>query len=197
MDNRNLKDMIMKLNRRELLAGIGGLSGTLILNGCFNQNKSPLQQTENVQAIEVTAVEDLMREDGVVRRALLVYSEAAVRLRTNPSQINIAALQRTARLFRTFGEDYHEKKLEETYIFPAVKEAGGPAAKLPDILLAQHNRGRQITDYILTVTQGKNFEPDSIEPLAQTLESLVRMYRGARCTGRYDYFPRLETDSFG
>lgn len=57
----------MKLNRRQALAGIGGLSGTLILSGCFNQNKSPLKQMENTQTIEVTAVEDLMREHGVLR----------------------------------------------------------------------------------------------------------------------------------
>src|SRR6266571_7579695 len=86
---------------------------------------------------EVTATEDLMREHGVLRRALLVYAETAPKLRSNPSSVVPDALQRTAKLFRAFGEEYHEKKLEETYIFPAVKQAGGAAATLPDVLVAQ------------------------------------------------------------
>jgi hemerythrin-like domain-containing protein len=95
-----------------------------------------------------------MREHGIIRRALLVYTAAANKLRTNAASVPAETLQKTAKLFRTFGEDYHEKKLEETYIFPAIKRAGGPAATYPDILVAQHNRGREITDYILSVTQG-------------------------------------------
>jgi len=80
-----------------------------------------------------------MREHGVLRRALLVYSEAAGKLRSNPSAVPLDSLQKVARLFRAFGEDYHERKLEEAYIFPAVKKAGGPAAAYPDILVAQHD----------------------------------------------------------
>src|SRR5262249_29242919 len=62
-------------------------------------------------------------------------------------------------------------------IFPAVKQAGGPAASLPDILVAQHQRGRQITDYILAVTQGGRLGAANAEPLARSLEALVLMYR--------------------
>ncbi len=53
-----------------------------------------------------------MREHGVLRRALLVYTNAAIRLRKNPADIAPDALQNTAKLFRAFGEDYHEKKDE-------------------------------------------------------------------------------------
>jgi hemerythrin-like domain-containing protein len=126
---------------------------------------------------EVTATEDLMREHGILRRALLVSTAAVARLRGDLSTVAAEALQKTAKLFRTFGEDYHEKKLEEAYIFPAVKRAGGPAASLPDILLAQHQRGREITDYILAVTQGAKLDAKNAEPLAKTLESFVLMYR--------------------
>ena len=72
---------------------------------------------------EVGAVEDLMREHGVIRRALLVYRESAAALRSNPSNVDPQVLLKTAKLFRTFGEDYHERKLEEAYIFPAVRKA--------------------------------------------------------------------------
>jgi hemerythrin-like domain-containing protein len=88
----------------------------------------------------VGATEDLMREHGVIRRALLVYRESAVKLRSAPGSVDPKAIAATATLFRSFGEDYHERKLEETYIFPAVKKAGGPAAAYVDVLIAQHNR---------------------------------------------------------
>jgi len=96
---------------------------------------------------EVTATEDLMREHGILRRALLVYSAMAKKLRANTASVPPDAIQKTAKLFRAFGEDYHEKKLEEPYIFPAVKKAGGPAASYPDILVVQHDRGREIYEH--------------------------------------------------
>jgi hemerythrin-like domain-containing protein len=126
---------------------------------------------------EVTATEDLMREHGVLRRALLVYSATAIKLRANPSAIAPDSLQKTAKLFRAFGEEYHEKKLEEAYIFPAVKKVGGEAASYPDILVAQHNRGREITDYIISVTQGAKLGTSNSDALANALEAFVLMYR--------------------
>jgi hemerythrin-like domain-containing protein len=141
------------------------------------EGKEPSGKSESSdKGGEVTATEDLMREHGVLRRALLIYSAVAPRLRGDSSSVPPDAVQKTAKLFRAFGEDYHEKKLEETYIFPAVKQAGGQAAGYPDILIAQHQRGREITDYILAVTQGRKLA-NNVDPLARALESLVLMYR--------------------
>ncbi|HZS04368.1 MAG TPA: hemerythrin domain-containing protein [Blastocatellia bacterium] len=173
--------------RRDFLC-ISAVAGTgLMLIGCGNKGSSSAggqaekqaspKQSEDEKGGEVTATEDLMREHGVLRRALLIYSEAAVRLRGNPSAVPPEALQKTAKLFRAFGEEYHEKKLEEAHIFPAVKSAGGAAAGYPDILIAQHARGREITDYILAVTQGGRLSAGGAEPFARALESFVRMYR--------------------
>ena len=164
--------IIMKMKRRDL---IGGLSAGLILSGCNGAGKM-LSGPADEEA-EVTATEDLMREHGVLRRALFVYSEVAARLRSNVADVSPDAIQRTAKLFRTFGEDYHERKLEEGYIFPSVKKAGGEASAYPDILRAQHNRGRQITGYILAVTKTAKLNASDAEQLAQTMDSLVRMYR--------------------
>ena len=66
-----------------------------------------------------------MREHGVIRRALLVCAETVSKLRQRASSVDAAALRQTARLFRTFGEDYHEKLLEEQHIFPIVRKQGG------------------------------------------------------------------------
>src|SRR3954451_7702620 len=99
----------MELKRRDLLAGIGGVGAGLILTACGGANRSPSAQTpagkdEDAKGGEVTATEDLMREHGVLRRALFVYSETVVKLRADPSGVAPDALQRTAKLFRAFGE---------------------------------------------------------------------------------------------
>jgi hemerythrin-like domain-containing protein len=173
--------------RRQFIRTSTVVSAGLLLAGCRDEvgtnlqanasNESPAKPDENQMGGEVTATEDLMREHGVLRRALLVYSAAAIKLRGNPSAIAPDALQKTAKLFRAFGEEYHEKKLEEAFIFPAVKKAGGEAATYPDILIAQHNRGREITDYIISVTQGAKLGPGNAEPLAKSFEAFVLMYR--------------------
>ena len=128
-------------------------------------------------AKEVTAVEDLMREHGILRRALLVYAETALRLRKSASDVSTEALQRTAKLFRAFGEEYHEKKLEEAYLFPRIKEkaADSDATKYVDVLVAQHVRGREITDYILTESKGPKLGVDAVK-FADVLAGFVRMY---------------------
>ena len=166
-------------NRRKFLR-VSAIAGAgIVLAAC---EKKTIISAENnskpeEKGGEVTATEDLMREHGVLRRALLVYAETAPKLRRDPSSIAPDALQKTARLFRAFGEDYHEKKLEETYIFPAITKAGGVTASLPDILIAQHNRGREITDYILTVTKGAKLGAANAEALAKALEGFVLMYQ--------------------
>jgi len=141
-------------------------------------------KTKKSEEKEVGAVEDLMREHGVIRRAMLVYRESAAKLRNNAGGVDPQMLAKTANLFRAFGEDYHERKLEEAYIFPAVRKAGGAAAAYVDILIAQHNRGREITDYILAVTGKGAIGAGDAEPLARVFDSLELMY--ANHTARED-----------
>ena len=168
----------MNSARREWLVGLSSLSAGVILLGCNRgETSQPTKTGDDMKQgePEVTATEDLMREHGVLRRALLVYQEAAVKL-AKAATIPSEPLQRTAKLFRDFGEEYHEKKLEEAYIFPAVKKAGGAAAAYADILITQHQRGREITDFILATTSGSKIASANIKPFVTALESLVRMY---------------------
>lgn len=183
-----------KDSRRDFLKfGMAGVGSVLLLNACgnnqtvnsqnvsqsANDKKESKDQNKPPDAKEVTAVEDLMREHGILRRALLVYAEAATRLRKNPAGVSTEALQKTAKLFRAFGEDYHEKKLEEAYLFPLIKQkAGGSseAAKYSDILVVQHNRGREITDYIISATRGAKIGA-SAGAFADVLDGFNRMYQ--------------------
>lgn len=176
----------MNRTRRELLAGISVAGAGALLIGC---RRTPDQSAgtangalregaapgESVPA-EVTANEDLMREHGVLRRALIIYRETAVRLKQDAASVSPEALEKTALLFRVFGEDYHEKKLEEVYILPVIRKFRGPAAVYVDALLAQHARGREITDYILSVTKGDRIPSNVVDPLVSAMEAFARMY---------------------
>ena len=129
------------------------------------------------EEVVIPLTEDLMREHGVLRRALLVYIESVPKIRSNSGSFPADALATTAKLFRSFGEDYHERMLEEAFIFPAVKKAGGAATVYVDVLKAQHDRGREITDYILAVTSKGGIGIGDAEPLARAFESFVLMYQ--------------------
>jgi hypothetical protein len=105
------------LNTRRAFIRTSAAIGTgLFLSACGrSDNAQSGKQTgesgsQKEEGGEVTATEDLMREHGVIRRALLVYTAAAKKLRANPASVPLDTLQKTARLFRAFAEDYHEKK---------------------------------------------------------------------------------------
>jgi hemerythrin-like domain-containing protein len=171
----------MDVVRRQWLVAACSVGAGVVLLGCNvppagEQSDEEADKEGKPAAAEVTAPEDLMREHGVLRRALLVYQESAVKLRSSANAIAPEALQKTAKLFRVFGEDYHEQKLEEAHIFPAVQKGGGLAAAYVGVLTAQHQRGRELTDYILSVTAGEKLSAVTAETLARVMESLVRMY---------------------
>ncbi len=168
----------MEIKRREWLAGLSSLGAGAILIGCTRTAPTEANEGRKDKADdepEVTATEDLMREHGVLRRALLAYQESAMKLR-NGANVPPEPLQKTAKLFRAFGEEYHEKKLEEVYIFPAVKKAGGVAGSYADVLVAQHQRGREITDFIIAATAGPRLAAADVKTFTAALEDLVRMY---------------------
>ena len=147
-------------------AAFGSLAAAMPLAVLADEEKST----------DVLAVEDLMREHGVLRRALLVYAQAADQLRRGQA-IPADALHRAAELFRRFGEDYHERALEEQHVFPAVVAAGGEPAAICRTLATQHRRGRQITDYVLAASAGTAVGRSRMGPLAGVLEGMVRMYQ--------------------
>jgi len=174
--------------RRHLLASLSLAGASALLVGCRATPSGPSGSSgatnddgrepapgESVPE-EVTAVEDLMREHGILRRALLVYQELVVRLRQDAMSVPAEAIEKTAQLFRVFGEDYHEKRLEEAYILPLIKNVQGPVAMYADVLVAQHTRGREITDYLLSVSKGDRISTNQVDDVTKALESFVRMY---------------------
>jgi hemerythrin-like domain-containing protein len=171
-----------ELLRETILLGAAGMASIPLLGEALpqeeqksNEGKSGKQGGDKEP--EVTATEDLMREHGVIRRALLVYYEVIPKLRQNAANVDAAQLRKAAQLFRTFGEDYHERMLEEQHIFPLIRKQGAELKRYADILTEQHNRGREITDYLLVVTNGGKISTAHAEPLAKVFETFVVMYQ--------------------
>ena len=221
----------MNETRRRVLASLSLAGAGALLIGCRPTSNEPSgpggasratnddgREPAPGEAVpeEVTAIEDLMREHGILRRALLVYQEAVVRLRQDAASVPAEALEKTAQLFRVFGEDYHEKRLEEAYIIPLIKKVQGPVAMYGDVLVAQHTRGREITDYVLSVTKGERIATNQVDGVTKALESFVRMYEHhaaiedtvvfpawKKLTGDQEYnelgekFEEIETEIFG
>src|SRR5690242_9573391 len=171
-----MSDLASPRRRRILEASLAG-AGLLLSAPVWAPALATEHGKKRREEKEVGAVEDLMREHGVLRRALLVYIETVPKLRANPAGVDAAAIARTAELFRRFGEDYHERMLEEAHIFPALRKVGGPAAAYVDTLVAQHNRGREITDYILSIAGKGGIGSGDAEPLARVFEAFVLMYQ--------------------
>jgi hemerythrin-like domain-containing protein len=172
--------MPSETSRRELLQqaiawGTGTVGLPLLGQSTLAQSIAAKEKADKEP--EVTATEDLMREHGVIRRALLVYYEVIPKLRQNAASVDAAAIRQAAQLFRTFGEDYHERMLEEQHIFPLVRKHGPMLSRYADILIEQHNRGREVTDYVLAVTNGGKISSAHAEPLAKVFETFVLMYQ--------------------
>lgn len=159
-------------SRRHLIAG---LSGVVLAAGSAGVALAAKKETKPPPPLEkkIGAIEDLMREHGVLRRVLLVYRQTAVQLRGG-AKIDPKVIRQAAQLFRDFGENYHERMLEQAYIFPTLRKAEVPAAALVPTLVVQHDRGRDITEYIRTTT-GKGTTGDA-EVFARALETLDAMY---------------------
>jgi hemerythrin-like domain-containing protein len=153
--------------RGAILAATFAAGSALWLSGCAKG--APAGE-------DVGAVEDLMREHGILRRILVVYRQSAMMLRVNPTALDAGALADAARLFQTFGEDYHERQLEEGYIFPRLQKAGGGPAALAGVLKAQHDRGREITAYLQSAFAAGRISEFNAEPVARALESMAQMY---------------------
>src|SRR5207237_5282211 len=118
--------------------------------------------------------EDLMREHGVLKRILLVYGEALRRMDAK-EDLPPEPILESAKIIRSFVEDYHEQ-LEEKFLFPRFKKAG-KLTDLVDVLLQQHQGGRRLTDRTMQLaTRQALKDAGDRAKLADTLRRFVRMY---------------------
>jgi hemerythrin-like domain-containing protein len=161
-----------RIDRRSLLSGVlvaTTLSGVRAVAAPATGGKPPPP--------EVNATEDLMREHGVIRRTLGVYEELARKLRVASESVPLEVLGQAARLMGKFGEGYHEQ-LEETEVFPRLVKVG-QQKPLIDILLAQHQAGREFTRAFVAAAADRATADQAAQRarVAGQLEQFNRMYR--------------------
>src|SRR5437588_5881351 len=160
-------------NRRVFLrSGIifsgAALAGAVLLRGAENEKQSEEKE------IEVGPPEDLMREHGVLKRVLLIYSEALRRLDAK-QDFPPDALADAAGIIRSFVEDYHEK-LEEDFLFPRFEKAN-QLVDLVKVLRTQHQAGRRVTDVTMRLANWGSLKNASERVrLADSMRQFIRMY---------------------
>jgi hemerythrin-like domain-containing protein len=119
----------------------------------------------------VSAVEDLMREHGVLDRLLLVYEEILRRMdadRPFPPE----ALREATNIIRDFIQDYHER-LEEKYVFVKFRYAQA-FEEMIATLQRQHEAGRLLVQDIISCEGLRS--PDEKKKLAAFMRAFIRMY---------------------
>src|SRR6266699_2679497 len=111
-----MKEINQSSRRRFIKAG-----GIFIAASGVGAAIKAFAKEEEKENEEVSPPEDLMREHGVLKRILLIYSEAIRRIE-GQEDLPPEPLADSAKIIRDFVEDYHEK-LEEDFLFPRFKKA--------------------------------------------------------------------------
>ncbi len=166
--------------RQFLLTGTATGTGVLIAGiaaaaPAGENAKADPTKSEAPAPDEISPPEDLMREHGVLNRILLIYEECLRRLRAE-GNLEPTPLAGSAKIIRTFIEDYHEK-LEEDHLFPRFERAR-KHVDLVKVLREQHQAGRRLTDRITQLaTPPALKDAQANKELSQLLRQFIRMYR--------------------
>jgi hemerythrin-like domain-containing protein len=162
------------ISRRQLLRASGGLAVGMVLP-VFPSATLAAEKMETKGGQEISPIEDLMREHGVLRRILLIYEESIKHL-SEDKVIPPGVIADSAEIVRHFIEDYHEK-LEEDEIFPRFQKTG----KLDDlvtVLFVQHQAGRHLTEAIIEQSKPAAVSMAATrQNLISNLQQFIRMYR--------------------
>ena len=180
------------LRKGALIGTMAGVTGIGLISSCKKETGDN----------EISPVEDLMREHGILNRIMMIYDNCRARL-INKEEFHIDALTNSANIIRSFVEDYHEK-LEEKYLFPRFVNAN-QLVDLVQTLYIQHHAGRILTDQILNLANANSLKnPDDTLKLINLIDTFNRMYRPHEAREDTVLFPNLrkivsrnEYDSMG
>jgi hemerythrin-like domain-containing protein len=167
-------------------------AGAALLAGCAAMQPKGTSATEkHEEGEEISPIEDLMREHGVLNRVLLVEEECARRIEAGGAPPE-GVLTGAASIIRRFIEDYHEK-LEEEHLFPRFERAQ-KHLDLVRTLRAQHEAGRRLTDRIASLSTAKAPLGDADRAaLSGAIGAFVRMYRPHEAREDTVLFPALHS----
>jgi len=185
----------MDYERRQFLGlGVSGCFAGIALGALpyFGCNTLQVKKNENqLGVVEVSPVEDLMREHGALNRVLLIYQEVIRRI-DEKEDYKPKLLKTSAQLIQSFIENYHEK-LEEEYIFPRLKKAG-KLVELIDTLTTQHQAGRRLTARVIALSSPSHVKNDAdLFKIKEALSLFIRMYRPHEAREDTILFPEFKT----
>jgi hemerythrin-like domain-containing protein len=162
----------MNEQTRRIFIRSGLIAGASVVGAGLMRGANEKKDDQNED--EVSPAEDLMREHGVLKRVLLVYGEAIRRIDAN-QDLDPGVVMDSAKIIRSFIEDYHEK-LEENFLFPRFKKAT-KLTDLVDVLLQQHQGGRRLTDLTMQFATNQALKnTEDRRNLGDTLRQFIRMY---------------------
>jgi hemerythrin-like domain-containing protein len=156
--------MIEDIDRRKFVSQ----AGLLIATTCLPQTAIAARAAMSKED-DVSPIEDLMREHGLLNRVLLIYDHCSERLQ-NRQDFDLKSLADAREIIKNFVEAYHEN-LEEEHLFPHFEKA----KKLTDliaVLRQQHKVGRQVTAEI-----GSALQKENRAQLITYLREFTAMYR--------------------
>src|SRR5439155_2398351 len=168
------------MNRRSVLRLLPAAGLTIVT--------SDLLSAQGKEQIEVTPAEDLMREHGLLKRILLIYEEIGRRIAAQ-KDFPTESVTNSARIIRSFIEEYHEK-LEEDYLFPRFRKHR-VLVDLVDTLQQQHQAGRRVTERILALSAAGLKSATDKSKLFSALSDFVRMYAPHEAREDTVLFPAL------
>jgi hemerythrin-like domain-containing protein len=169
--------------RRALLQAGFAAASVAVVSHAWAENEKQGEQAE-----EVTPPEDLMREDGVLDRVLLIYDTAISRLSAN-EDFDPSVISDSAKLVQDFIENYHEKS-EEDFLFPRFRKAN-QLVDLVTTLLEQHQTGRKVTRNIIEVATQVRSEATAKRNCIGAMQAFVTMYRPHAAREDTVLFPKL------
>jgi hemerythrin-like domain-containing protein len=167
-----MKDISLpRESRRNFLIKSGMLIAATSLSGltCLGESE------KETKAWKVPPTEDLMREHGVLRRIMLVYSEIARRLKQG-EEFPLQVLVEANDIIRRFMQDYHETN-EQFHVFNWFGNTG-KMVELVAVLYQQHLAGRKLIDKVKTLSTEDNLKNTSQRlRVAEFLNTFNQVYR--------------------
>ena len=171
-----------KPHGRRTLFHLGAAGGIALAVPAVARDAAKPRPTETV-----SAPEDLMREHAVLDRLMLVYENGLRRL-NHGEDIDPAVFGRSAEIVQAFTHDYHQKA-EEELIFPVFRK-GGRMVDLLNVLTAQHEAGRRLTQRIAAAAPQARVS-ERREAMGRDIQAFVAMYRPHEAHESTDLFPTL------
>jgi hemerythrin-like domain-containing protein len=163
--------MRVEQRRRLLQAVAAAVGSTAMLKAAVSAVVPARPEVPSV--IEPT--EELMHQHGVLRRIARLFDLAADRVAAG-DPLPRSSLLGAASLFREFGTNHHERKLEEGYVFPELQRMDSRWESVTQILIDQHRRGEEILDFVMLVVDRQPLSRDDAGALVPSLRGFRRMH---------------------